>query len=275
MSLEDIKQLRSQFLDVIDGAISNLENGVEVDSNEKYSLKPYTEHQLKNWENSKNIVIYKSQQQLQEFINNAREHKNLSKKMYFGIISDDIAKFIYEETGVDVHNFNAVLRADNILKIFDRHGNETKEAERGQRAITDEDILLLPKLFGEIDYAKYEGKYTKMQGNNDFINVKSSIEPSITIGLIVQNKQLDIRVQTMYSKKRSNAAVVNDLNNSPLPVTSKTDNGNASFNDSISNSNKNVKKSLDVDSMITVMLSMHILKVEIFLTANPTLYSLL
>ncbi len=203
MSLEDIKQLRSQFLDVIDGAISNLENGVEVDSNEKYSLKPYTEHQLKNWENSKNIVIYKSQQQLQEFINNAREHKNLSKKMYFGIISDDIAKFIYEETGVDVHNFNAVLRADNILKIFDRHGNETKEAERGQRAITDEDILLLPKLFGEIDYAKYEGKYTKMQGNNDFINVKSSIEPSITIGLIVQNKQLDIRVQTMYSKKEA------------------------------------------------------------------------
>lgn len=69
--------------------------------------------------------------------------------------------------------------------------------------------------------------------------------------------------------------MVNDLNNSPLPVTSKTDNGNASFNDSISNSNKNVKKSLDVDSMITVMLSMHILKVEIFLTANPTLYSLL
>ncbi len=61
---------------------------------------------------------------------------------------------------------------------------------------------MLSKLFEKINYAKYAGKYTKMQGNNDFINVKSSIDPSITIGLIVQNKQLDIRIHTMYATKK-------------------------------------------------------------------------
>lgn len=146
--------------------------------------------------------MYESQNQLQQFIDDARAHKNLNKKMYFGIISDEIADFIKQKTGIDVHNYNAVLRADSILKIFDSHGNEIRETQRGQRAITDNDIMLLPKLFGEIDYAEYQGKYNGMQGSNDFINVKSHLEPSITIGLVVQNKQLDIRVQTMYATKK-------------------------------------------------------------------------
>lgn len=55
------------------------------------------------------------------------------------------------------------MRADSILKIFDSHGNEIKETQRGQRAITDNDILLFPKLFGKIDFVEYAGKYTKMQ----------------------------------------------------------------------------------------------------------------
>lgn len=38
MSLDDIKKLRTQFLDVIDGAIANLENGVEVGNGKKNSV---------------------------------------------------------------------------------------------------------------------------------------------------------------------------------------------------------------------------------------------
>lgn len=40
MSLDDIKALRKQFISVIDGAISNLENGVET-SERKYSYDAY------------------------------------------------------------------------------------------------------------------------------------------------------------------------------------------------------------------------------------------
>ena len=43
MSLDDIKKLRTQFLDVIDGAISNLENGVEVRGETKNSLENFDE----------------------------------------------------------------------------------------------------------------------------------------------------------------------------------------------------------------------------------------
>ena len=38
MSLDDVKRLRTQFLDVIDGAIANLENGVEIGNETKKSI---------------------------------------------------------------------------------------------------------------------------------------------------------------------------------------------------------------------------------------------
>lgn len=37
MLLDDVKRLRTQFLDVIDGAIANLENGVEIGTSTKNS----------------------------------------------------------------------------------------------------------------------------------------------------------------------------------------------------------------------------------------------
>ena len=43
MSLDDVKRLRTQFLDVIDGAIANLENGVEVYATVKHSAYSFVE----------------------------------------------------------------------------------------------------------------------------------------------------------------------------------------------------------------------------------------
>lgn len=45
MSLDDVKKLRAQFLDVIDGAIENLENGVEVGNDTKRSIELTTDNQ--------------------------------------------------------------------------------------------------------------------------------------------------------------------------------------------------------------------------------------
>ena len=235
------QKILAMFNKALEGSRNNY---ISESSSTKYALKEYSQHQIDNWKNSKRIVVYESQNQLQQFIDDARAHKNLSQKMYFGIINDETANFIFQKTNIDVHNYNAVLRADSILKIFDSHGNEIKETQRGQRAISDKDILLLPELFGEIDYAEYQGKYQGMQGSNDFINVKSHLYPSITIGLVVQNKQLDIRVQTMYAtKKGSNAAAANTVNNQSLPLTPETDNGNASSNNTVPQSDTVVNNS--------------------------------
>ena len=240
--------IRKQFLNMLDNASENLYGGVEAENNTKYSLDSYNKKQIDSFKNSKKIELYHSKEQLQKFVDDARQHKNLNKKMYFGVISNEMAEYINNETGVDVKGYNVALRADNILKIFNSHGNETFELSRGQRTITDEDILKLPQLLNNIDYAEYAGKYNGMQNsNNDFINLKSSKDDTITIGAFKQKKYLDLRIHTMYAKNKGN----NDdtANAKALASTSETSVGNVSFNSSISKYSDNVKKfSLDVDS---------------------------
>lgn len=226
---------------MLDNASENLYSGVEAENNTKYSLDSYNEKQIDSFKNSKKIELYHSKEQLQKFVDDARQHKNLNKKMYFGVISNEMAEYIKNETGVDVKGYNVALRADNILKIFNSHGSETFELSRGQRAITDEDILKLPQLLNNIDYAEYAGKYNGMQNsNNDFINLKSNKDDTITIGAFKQKKYLDLRIHTMYAKNKGN----NDdtANAKALASTSETSVGNVSFNSSISKYSDNVKK---------------------------------
>ena len=241
MEQKRAENIRKQFLNMLDNAIENLYGGVEAENNTKYSLDSYNKKQIDSFKNSKKIELYHSKEQLQKFVNDARQHKNLNKKMYFGVISNEMAEYIKNETGVDVKGYNVALRADNILKIFNSHGNETFELSRGQRAITDEDILKLPQLLNNIDYAEYAGKYNGMQNsNNDFINLKSSKDDTITIGAFKQKKYLDLRIHTMYAKNKGN----NDdtANAKALASTSETSVGNVSFNSSISKYSDNVKK---------------------------------
>lgn len=241
MEQKRANHIRKQFLDMLDNASENLYGGVEAENNTKYSLDSYNKKQIDSFKNSNKIELYHSKEQLQKFVNDARQHKNLNKKMYFGVISNEMAEYIKNETGVDVKGYNVALRADNILKIFNSHGNETFELSRGQRAITDEDILKLPQLLNNIDYAEYAGKYNGMQNsNNDFINLKSSKDDTITIGAFKQKKYLDLRIHTMYAKNKGN----NDdtANAKALASTSETSVGNVSFNSSISKYSDNVKK---------------------------------
>lgn len=204
-----------------------------VDNNgAKYALKEYSEHQVENWKNSKRIVVYESQNQLQQFIDDARAHKNLNKKMYFGIISDETADFIKQKTDIDVSNCNVSLRADSIIKIFNDHGREVTELPRGQRPIIDQDILKLPQLLGSIDYAVNAGAYTGMSkdSNSTFLNLRSNLDDSITIGAFKQGKYLDLRIHTMYAK-RGNYATTADAN-APAS-TSKTSSGKVSSNSNV------------------------------------------
>ena len=49
MSLDDVIRLRTQFLDVIDGAIANLENGAEIKKETKYSRKVEFQKMIDSW----------------------------------------------------------------------------------------------------------------------------------------------------------------------------------------------------------------------------------
>ena len=73
----------------------------ETGGETRYYLEGYTDHQKENWAGSKSIVVYESDAQLEQFIDDALNKRNLDKKMYFGRVPSDLAQRVMEETGRD------------------------------------------------------------------------------------------------------------------------------------------------------------------------------
>lgn len=190
--------------------IKNVDNESPTGSPDiRYSLKDYDEKQINNWRNSKKIIIYESPQQLKDFVDEARQGKAGNKKIYFGVVPDDLAQRVLNDTGIDISNRNVALGAYEIQKIFKDHGDEDKEATRGQRAITADDFSNIRDVIEspdtiELDDELYNGrpviKFTKVIGSKNTVVTYDS------------KKSFDLRVQTMYigQNKKSLATAIDE-----------------------------------------------------------------
>ena len=95
-------------------------NAAENGDGAKYSLRSYSEQQLRNWENSKRIVVYSSEAQLREFIKDARAGRIGGRKMYFGMVPQNLAQKIMSETGINVDGYNCSLSRHMRFKRFSK-----------------------------------------------------------------------------------------------------------------------------------------------------------
>lgn len=174
---------------------------------ESYSLDEYSTAQIKNWENSKRIIVYGSRKQLSEFIKKSLNDKSYTGKLYFGIVGEKLSARIKNDTGYDFYGKNVTLRADNVRKIIKDHGSLKSEEPRGQRAITQEDFTLIPDIIGE------PNEIVKSTYNNRpaALFVKRIDGSKITVIAVDSGGSLDVYVQTMYAgvKKGSIASMAN------------------------------------------------------------------
>ena len=166
----------------------------EFSEGKKFQLVDYDERQKENWKNSKNIVLYESQEQFSDFIDGALSGSITGKKMYFGIVPKDLARKIKDVVDIETAGYNITLRSDEIRKIIKDHGNARKEAFRGQRGITKEDLLSIPNIIQSPDAIEdggiYEGKPA--------IQFRKTIHGRTVVVTYVSRKHMDITVQTMY-----------------------------------------------------------------------------
>ena len=209
----------------------------------RYSLEGYTEHQKENWANSKSIVLYESQEQLERFIDDALDKRNLSKKLYFGRIPNELAERVMRETGINIKGYNCTIQAQEIRKILlHSHGDSESEQMRGQRAVTREDILQIPEVIESPDIIRLSSKLYEGKPVLQFVK---TIEGKTTVVSYVSKKHRDLAVQTMYAgiKKGSLATATDAPTSGPLSLTSETTVGTAS-NNSIAKSVNTVNDSL-------------------------------
>lgn len=206
-------------------AYKNMKPSTENNS-VRYELEKYSDHQLKNWENSKKIVVYKDEQHLVDFVNESKQ-ENAFKKMYFGTIPESLAERVLNDTGIDVRGRNVALASYEVKKIFKSHGNEEKEQSRGQRAVEVEDFVYIKEVIESPDDIKLSDE--TYEGHPVIIFTKS-IGGDVAVVTYDVDPQNDLRVQTVYmnknaTKKRSLATVIDG---EPPNITSETASGTAS-----------------------------------------------
>ncbi len=196
-----------------------------ADGGVRYSLGQYSDAQKENWKNSKKIVIYENDAQLLQFVKDSIANKDAANKMYFGIISGDLAKRIKADTGLDFNGKNAVLRAMNVRKILlHDHGNVESEKLRGQVAVTETDFLAIKDIFGDPDIIKPEAQGYNGKPAATFEKVIG--DKKYTMFVVDSGGSLDIFVQTMYIHKQK-GSIANVANAKALTSTPKATVGTA------------------------------------------------
>jgi len=179
----------------------------DADSNTVYALTKYSEHQVENWKSSNNIVVYENSEQLNKFINDAKDGKLGSKKMYFGIVPENLANRVLQETGVDIKNRNVTLGAYEVQKIFKDHGNEDTEALRGQRAVTAEDFESIVEVIESPDDIRLS---SETYNGRPVLEFSKAVGDKITVVTYDSKKHYDLRVQTVYVNKKRSLATATD-----------------------------------------------------------------
>jgi hypothetical protein len=168
-------------------------------SDEKHSLGEYSDKQREYWKTSKNIVVYESEDKLRNFIKLAKNNKIINSKMYFGKVNKELAERIKNETGLDIEGYNLSISANEIRKIFKDHGKESTETPRGQRIITEDDIVNIPLIVSNPDIIKLSDEmYRKKQ----VIMFIKTLNGKTAIVSYVSHTPHDLTVQTMYSGRK-------------------------------------------------------------------------
>lgn len=218
MDIDRAAALRQKWLSAMDKAIENYQNAeiqiqeearirdsADVSENvNTFGLGKYSEKQLNNWKSSKRIVFATSDSDVRSFVDDSLRDIIRGKKLYLGMVPNDVADTILSKYGVDVHGFNCSLGSYEIIKIMKDHGEEAKESPRGQRAVTLDDYLDIPYTFAHPDSIEPGVLY---MGKPSFVFKKGSVR---LVG-VVSDKRLDVFTQTMYlNKKKSLATPTNE-----------------------------------------------------------------
>lgn len=182
-------------------------------------VEDYSEKQKENWKNSKRIVLCENSNQLREFVKKYQKGADKYEIMYLGKITKDFADEIYNETGIKLEGYNLAVSSYEVRKIEKSHGDSEKEAERGQRAVVEDDYVNLVDTITnctdiEVDQNGYEG--------HPLIRFIKEESEKITIAAYAVSDHRDLRLQTMYinvknAQKRSLATAVDEQASTNTP----------------------------------------------------------
>lgn len=243
-----LKETQKLWDNALKGAIKENEGGKSAGTGSMYELRGYSEKEVNNWANSKRIIIYKDNIQLEEFVNEALNNKNYDRKMYFGKIPANLAEDIKNilSADIDVEGYNCTLDSYHIRKINARHGNEVNERLLGQRSVTVNDYETIPSVISNPDSLTDQGLYN---GKPAIGFVKYINGEKFTVIGVISDKHMDLFVQTSYigAKKESLATRASEKTDTVTPEARRgtaPDNNIADSADAVNTSSPDIRYQL-------------------------------
>lgn len=116
----------------------------------------------------------------------------------FAVVNERTAQIAKEATGLDIGGWKHSIGETEIRHIIKRHGDEQTEQARGQRAVTQADILKLPEILADFDHIEYVGE--NEQGNDAFL-VSKIIDGEVFCVQEIRRRRKKLVVKTMWIKK--------------------------------------------------------------------------
>lgn len=100
-----------------------------------------------------------------------------------------------ESIGLDITGWVHSIDEAGVRHILKKHGNEKVENQRGQRAVTKEDITKLPEILLAFDSIEYTGK--NEEGNECFL-IKKQINGEVHCIQEIRKGRKKLAVKTMW-----------------------------------------------------------------------------
>ncbi|MBR5543280.1 MAG: hypothetical protein IKU65_04215, partial [Oscillospiraceae bacterium] len=137
---------------------------------------------------------------LGEFFNKwkfGRKKGEKLEKLYLGKVSESVKQQISDLLGYDIPNRDFILTNDGVKHIFNRHGDESTEANHGQVTVDENTIEDLLETINSPDSITKEER----KGTDRLIFKKQTENGDVTVVEIDNKGRATLAVKTMYINK--------------------------------------------------------------------------
>ena len=178
-------------------------------------LVPITEQAANRLSSGKNNIIARKTSDIISFVRNALRKKGGPERLYMGTIPDSAANTIRDATGVDVSGYTAILPGDSVQHIFKNHGTDATERTRGQRAVTENDISLIPRVLSDPDSVSLSSE-TDVLGRPVLLLTKRIGDTHITAQAVTDGRHA-LTTNSLWIQKEKNRPAIPDAGASAGP----------------------------------------------------------
>ena len=178
-------------------------------------LVPLTEQDEVRLSTGKNNIIARTFQDIVSFVKRARSKKGGPERLYMGTIPDSAAELIRSETGINVFGYTAILPGDSVQHIFKNHGTASTENSRGQRAVTENDIALIPEVLSSPDRV-FLSQDTDVLGRSVLLLEKQIGDTYVTAQAVTDGRHA-LTTNSLWIQKKKNRPTIPDAGMTPSP----------------------------------------------------------